>query len=205
LRFGIDDIHSVASDSLTDGGDDKKCDIVYINVDDGMVLVAQCYFATKQKPSAPSNKASDLATGLGWLFQAPLKEMPLRLAPAATELRKAIEADAVDALHIWYVHNLPESTNVNKELLTVQSTANAVLKLQYPGKTILVHALEVGATILESWYRDTLSPILVGDQFSLPTAGGFEISKATWKAFVTSVLHNSFTRFITSTVLDCSQ
>lgn len=29
LRFNIDDIVSVASDSLTDGGGDKKCDLIY--------------------------------------------------------------------------------------------------------------------------------------------------------------------------------
>lgn len=28
LRFGLDDIHSVAAESITDGSDDKKCDLI---------------------------------------------------------------------------------------------------------------------------------------------------------------------------------
>ena len=70
LRFNIDDIHSVASDSLTDGGDDKKCDLIYIDRDNGFAIVAQGYM--KQNPQesdlAPSNKASDLNTASAWIF-----------------------------------------------------------------------------------------------------------------------------------------
>ena len=38
LRFEITDIISVASDALTDGGDDKKCDLIYIDPDTGVAL-----------------------------------------------------------------------------------------------------------------------------------------------------------------------
>ena len=60
LRFEITDIISVASDALTDGGDDKKCDLIYIDPDTGVAVIAQGYM--KQSPAetdlAPSNKAS---------------------------------------------------------------------------------------------------------------------------------------------------
>lgn len=39
LRFGIDDIFDVAVDSLTDGSNDKKCDLIYIDKDLGIAVV----------------------------------------------------------------------------------------------------------------------------------------------------------------------
>ena len=201
LKFGLDDIESVAAESLTDGSDDKKCDIVYIAEDDGIAVVAQCYKAAVHKSEAPSNKAADLATALGWLLQAPVSELPERIKPSAVELRKAISAKRIDELHIWYVHNLPESDNVRRELLTVESTANAMLRVQHPGRTVSVRGLEVGSSVLEDWYHDTLSPILVSDDFTLSIEHGFEIKSTAWAAFVTTVparfLHDAYKKYST--------
>lgn len=33
MRFRIEDIHSIAAECLTDGPDDKGCDLIYINSD----------------------------------------------------------------------------------------------------------------------------------------------------------------------------
>lgn len=176
LKFGLDDIESVAAESLTDGSGDKKCDIVYIAEDEGIAVVVQCYRATTHKSEAPSNKAADLATALGWLLHAPLSELPERIKPSAIELRKAIDARQIDELHIWYVHNLRESENVRRELLTVESTVNAMLKVEYTGKHVSVRSLEVGSTVLEDWYHDTQSPILVSDEFAVPITHGFQVS-----------------------------
>ena len=38
LRYDIEDIISVASEALTDGSDDKKCDLIYIDRDSGFFL-----------------------------------------------------------------------------------------------------------------------------------------------------------------------
>jgi len=40
LRYDIEDIIAVASDALTDGSDDKKCDLIYIDHDSGFAVVA---------------------------------------------------------------------------------------------------------------------------------------------------------------------
>jgi len=64
LRFGLDDLDTVAADSLTDGSDDKKCDIIYIDPDEGHAVLAQCYYSTRTRSSAPANKASDLNTAV---------------------------------------------------------------------------------------------------------------------------------------------
>ena len=66
LRFEISDIISVASDALTDGGNDKKCDLIYVDQDTGVAVVAQGYMKQTPKEAnlAPGNKASDLNLSL---------------------------------------------------------------------------------------------------------------------------------------------
>src|SRR5664279_1665265 len=61
LRFSREDLGSVAADSITDGSDDKKCDMVYIDRDEGAAVIAQCYLSRSARGSAPANKASKTA------------------------------------------------------------------------------------------------------------------------------------------------
>lgn len=201
LKFGIEDLETVAADSITDGNDDKKCDIVYINKDDGIAVVLQCYLSTTEKKEAPANKASDLNTAISWLLQRPIDQLPERLISAAQELRDGINAGEIKKLHIWYVHNLPESINVENELITVEATANSALNTYFNGKRIDTKGLEVGRIKLEEWYTETQSPILVNDEFTIEVPKGYEITGPEWKAYVTAVparfLHRLFKRYKT--------
>lgn len=198
LRFSLDDIHSVAADSLTDGSDDKKCDLVFIDRDDAVAVVAQCYWSDRDKNAAPSNKASDLNTAVAWLLQREIAELPERLQSAAIELRAAISSGAIDRFEMWYVHNLPESKNVKDELSTVEATANAVLGSMHPGVRVAISSKEVGRTTLEKWYQETLSPILVSDELSIDVKNGFAVSASGWQAYVAAiparVLHKLYTK-----------
>jgi hypothetical protein len=187
LRFGLEDLDTVAANSLTDGSDDKKCDIVYVDRDEGHAVLAQCYYSTKPRQSAPANKASDLNTAVTWLLQRDNAELPERLRPVATELRQAIIDGSLQELHVWYVHNLPESRNVREELDSVEQSLDAALKSHFPGRKVRISALEVGSTVLDEWYAETQSPILVSDSFDLRIPAGFEIIGAKWKAYVTTV------------------
>ena len=187
LRFGLEDLDTVAANSLTDGSDDKKCDIVYVDPSEGYAVLAQCYCSSKARQSAPANKASDLNTAVGWLLQRPHAELPERLRPAAMELQQAIKDGALQDLHVWYIHNLPESDNVKQELVTVEHTINAALKNHFPGKKLRVNTLEVGTSTLDDWYGETQSPILVSDVFNIHIPAGFEVVGKKWKAYVTTV------------------
>lgn len=187
LRFGLEDLDTVAANSITDGSDDKKCDIVYIDPDEGHAVLAQCYCSQKPRQSAPANKASDLNTAVGWLLQRPHSDLPGRLRPIATELRQAIIDGSIQELHVWYLHNLPESENVSQELVTVEHTIDAALKSHFPGKKLRVSTLEVGTTTLDDWYGETQSPILVSDTFRIRIPAGFEVVGQKWKAYVTTV------------------
>jgi hypothetical protein len=133
LRFQIDDICSLAANALTDSNDDKKCDLIYVDTESGLAVVAQGY-ETKDstKASAPSNKASDLNTATTWLLSRDLNELPERLRAGAQELRQALHDNKLERLEFWYVHNLPESTNVKDELKSVEHTAKSALTTHFP-------------------------------------------------------------------------
>jgi len=187
LKYQIDDLHSTAAEIITDGSDDKKCDLIHIDIEEEVVIIAQCYKSSKQKPSAPANKASDLNTAIGWLLQRPLQEVPTRIRQLANELRSAIEDNQIRLLQFWYIHNLPESTNVANELRTVEATAKtALLNFKNSGK-IQISAQEIGRSRLKEWYSDTLSPILVSDTIEIEADGGFEVKGENWRAYVASI------------------
>ena len=112
LRYGIEDIDTLASESLTEGGDDKKTDLLYIDKERGIALIAQAYFSRSEKhKSAKANKASDLNTAITLLLNAPLEKIPPDLKSHASELRQVITDREINSLQIWYVHNLQESKN----------------------------------------------------------------------------------------------
>ncbi len=187
LRFAMDDLDSVAADSITDGSDDKKCDMIVINADEGIAIIAQCYVASQNRNAAPANKASDLNTAVAWLLQRPVDELPDRLRAQATDLRDAIEDGTITKIQAWYIHNLPESVNVENELETVEQTIKSATESCFGNARIKASAHEVGASTLEEWYLDTLSPILVSGRFEVPIENGFEASAADWSAYVTAV------------------
>lgn len=202
LKFNLEDLESVAADSITGGSDDKKADIVYINKEEKFAVIAQCYQSKKtQRKSAKANKASDLNTAIGWLLQREESDLPASLLSAARELRSAIGSDDIDTIHIWYVHNLPESENVEKELKTVEASAKAALHRKFSTKEIRVVALEVGQNKLTEWYQNSKTPILVNAEFTIEIEGGYEIKGPRWKAFATSIsaqfLHDTYKKYTT--------
>jgi len=201
LRFNIQDIITTASNSLTEGSNDKKADLVYIDVESGDAVIAQTYMCSDMsKKGAPSDKASDLNTAVSWLLNSPIDDLPPNLKSHAEELRQKIKEKAIRYLHLWYVHNLPESDNVNKELRTVEHTAKSALAANFSeNPDVQVQALEVGLSTLEDWYTSISTPILVADEFSLPIAGGFAIADVNWRAYVTAIpakwLHELFRKY----------
>ena len=189
LRFGIEDIGVVASNSLTEGSDDKKADLVYIDSEAGHAVIAQTYISQdRYKKEAPANKASDLNAAVSWLLSRPINGLPQGIKPHAEELRRVIEDKAIKTINIWYVHNLPESDNVKNELITVEHRARDAIRANFPTyANIEIQALEVGIYTLEEWYKSISTPILVSEEFTIPISGGFEISDTDWKAYVTSI------------------
>jgi hypothetical protein len=75
LKLGFDDVDTFASNSLTDGSNDKKCDLVAVVGDTQRVILAQGYMSTKNGVgAAPANKATDLNAGASWLLAGELAQ-----------------------------------------------------------------------------------------------------------------------------------
>lgn len=191
LHEDIDDLQLTANDALTDGANDKKCDLVYIDRDTGTVIVGQGYWSDSPKGKGPpANKASDLNTAAAWLLGGNFETMPDNLRTAAEQLDDAIRSNEVISITFWYVHNLEESANVDHELDKVRETASALLRTRYPDHSVdSVRVVQVGASTLEEWYLGTKAPILVTEELEvpLPPERGFPNTGSNWTAFSTSV------------------
>jgi hypothetical protein len=187
-RFRLDDIATVAANALTDGPDDKKCDLVFVDREGGIVIIAQGYESDKDKASAPANKASDLNTATSWLLSRPINELPEGLRSAAAELRSALTDGDIRTVQAWFVHNLPESENVNQELQTVENTLLAGIKQHFKDSEVdECRGVEVGINTLEEWYQALEAPILVTEEIDVPIPGSYEIKGDNWTAVVTTV------------------
>ena len=129
LRFDIEDIDSVAAEALTDGADDKKCDLIYVDRESGVAVVAQAYnrLNAKLEDLAKENKASDLNTAAAWVFTEELSEIPNTIKDAVLDLQDAIKKQEISTVYFWYVHNLDENRNpkIETEMRAVQAQVQA--------------------------------------------------------------------------------
>lgn len=192
LRFEISDIISVASDALTDGGNDKKCDLIYVDQDTGVAVVAQGYMkqTPKEADLAPGNKASDLNTAAAWVFAQNPDDVPEQIREQVRLLQASIENNSVSTIYFWYVHNLNEQNNpqIKEELTAMQASARALLKTLFPKNEVEIFAVEVGNETIEKWYNAASKQITVTDTLDVETPGvGFELTGDKWRAYVTAV------------------
>lgn len=144
LRFRIEDIDEIAATSLVDGYDDKKTDLVYIDDETGEAIIAQGFFATKDRSEAPSNKASDLNTAVTRLLTRNIKDLPDIPKSTTQELRQKIQDNTVKRITLWDFHNLPESQNVKDELKKAENTLASILSRHYTENIVESLSLEVG-------------------------------------------------------------
>ncbi|MBE9044337.1 AIPR family protein [Pleurocapsales cyanobacterium LEGE 10410] len=193
LCFNIEDIDTEASQSLVDGKNDKKCDLVYVNYERRVAVIAQSYWAeVPGKKAAKGNKASDLNTAVNWLFSCLNNAtIPENLRDAAIQLEDALttdEASRVNSIEIWYVHNCMESKNIAEELTRVGDGLKRCLNdSKFQGKQFNVIPIEVGLKKLDEWYRSRQSQISVDKTIEVPIKGGYKIGSEKWDAYCTAV------------------
>jgi hypothetical protein len=183
LKFDIEDIHTIAIDSITDGKNDRKCDMIYLDKENGNAIVAQSYFSDKVKRAAKKNKASDLNTAAGWILGRNLEDLPELIKPQVTDLRDALISGEINNLEFWYIHNCKENEEIASELKTVELTAKGYLKDLK--KDIKISASEIGINTVEKWYKYSKSTVLVNDKFTLSTLGGYITETEEWKVYST--------------------
>jgi hypothetical protein len=187
LQFGIEDLDAVGAESILGGPNDKKCDLVYFDPEEGRCVLAQCYVSQKSKSGAPSNKASDLNTAVTWLINTPIDSVPDRLRTAAAEVREAARNDTLRGLYIWFVHNVPESKNVAQEMAAVEHAALAAVRQLNGNSSARIIARELGAQSFARLYRESESPILVTGPIEFSVSAGFPLKGEEWSAYQTMV------------------
>lgn len=134
LKFGYDDLSTIGADAVVDGPDDKGCDVVYIDKEQRLAVIAQSYRSETPKNAARDGKAATLRQAMSYLFEVSVEAVPERLQASVGMLRSALGDGSIDQVYIWFVHNCPGSTNVEKELLAVSQTASSIISSRYPDK-----------------------------------------------------------------------
>jgi hypothetical protein len=189
LSLDLEDIHSVAATALTNGSDDKSCDVVYIDRDSRSMVLAQGYEASNvNQVQAPLTKATSLHQAVNWLFGATSENgVPQRLRSAWRELNEALADGAIENVEIWFVHNLPENRQIDEELQAVATAAYRIIAARYRVDDLSVTGIEIGRKALSDRYEGSRTPILVGEDFTIPVSGAFEESGENWSALCASI------------------
>lgn len=188
LRFGVEDLITVAADAITDGPDDKKIDIIYIDRSQKSAFVMQCYRSESNfDRQAPANKATDLHTAVSYALSVTEANLPERIRSQVVALREAIRDGAVDTLYIWYVHNRTENSDIAAELAQVEITAQGLLAKSFSEVSCKVFSQEIGRATLEDWYGKSSSQIIVTDEIEFQISDSFEKNGPSWKCLVASI------------------
>lgn len=190
LILGIEDAESFAAESLTDGGNDKSCDLVAVMRESGILVIAQAYAAVsphKRINFAPANKAADLNTAVTWLLEGKLDGLPSALRDAANEARDALSSGEIEEVQLWSVHNCREGDNVASEPNQARITAHALLSRMGIVQVPVVSSREIGHATINDLYQSTQLHVRVTDTISFNTKGGFEVSEESWSAYCTSI------------------
>ncbi len=189
LYLRLDDISDFAASAISEGPDDKKVDICYLDLNEKRAVIAQSYFAERwSKKSAPANKASDLNTAMAWLLSVGDDRIPAHLRTKAIDLRRALMHGDIDRLELLYIHNCQESANVDGELkAAAEATRDKVRSLIGDKPAPVITFKEFGVKTIEDLYKSRDSEILVDEWLSVPTSILAREDGAEWHAVLASV------------------
>ncbi len=191
LYANLPDYAEVASESITEGGDDKDCDLCLIDSEAGDAFIVQATASDDwNKPTASTNKADDLLTALSWLLTKPYSRIPESIRPKAIELQEALARKEVKHIHLLYVHNNQQSHDVKESLTTVANSAKTLLA----GYDVTVTSLEIGLPKLQHLYNSLTKQIVVEDRITFTVNGMLDEAGDGWEAVQTtiegSILHD---------------
>lgn len=178
------DKFQLGSESLTDGSNDKKIDFIRIDRDLNKIVFAQGYYATKKNESAPANKASDLNTAAAWLFSGETDKIPSPLKEIIIDCRDALTQGEIEQIDLLYVHNLPESVAVSRELTTA---ATHILSSLPSESDIKIIYKELGIENIEKLFAEIESSIVVMDKIECPSKILFSETGPQWKSHVLTI------------------
>ncbi len=186
-RFAIPDILGVATDILTEGDKDKKCDLLYVGREARTGVICQSYWAKGDKPNPPTNKAADLHTAASWVLNpVDTSSMGRQLLAARDELLDALANNDLDDLELWYVHNLSPFGDAGLELEQAATAAKSILATLGYGD-INVRGLQVTPDKVDEWLRSSDGRVVIHDRITVPCAQWVPETGDGWKGVYTTV------------------
>ena len=189
LFFGLDDVFNTLSPAITGGSDDAKTDILYVNREQGSIVLIQAYEAQTFKPSAKGNKGSDLNYAINILLNTEEEDIPEGIRPHVLEAREALNSGEISMVHVWYLHNLPESDQIKKQMTPIVSQTKTLLE-KYNKKDLIIdiNVKEVGLETLDIFYKSSKQAIIIDEIINFEgESRGFQVTHGDWDAFVTTV------------------
>ena len=187
-RFGLSDVVSLAPSILTDGRNDKKCDLLFVGRDHRTAVICQAYMATSAKDTPKVNKASDLNTAVSWILNPTDEdELGTELRAAREELLDAIANDDIDDLELWFCHNLAPSPDVQREVSQAAVVAKSILATHLHRPDINVRGVDVNPVVVDEWLRRNDSRVIIHDKIAVPTDTWIETDGDGWRGVVTTV------------------
>lgn len=187
LYLDYPDLNELASECLTDNGDDKKIDFIKLDLDNKKLVFAQGYYSDRKVDSAPANKASDLNTAAAWLISGNINDISGPLKEIIKNCREALSSGDIEQIDLLYVHNLPESVSVAKELKTVADHLSNVLPKD---KGIVVIPGELGLKEVEELFKEQSSQILLTEDIDCPAELKYEENGPDWSSIILTIPGN---------------
>lgn len=190
LYLKLEDIHEFAADAITEGPNDKKVDICYIDENESRAIIGQSYFSSMWgKTAAPANKASDLNTAVAWLLSSNENRIPPYLRTKAIELRKSLVNGAIKRIEILFFHNCFESRNVQDELIVATNAARDIVATLVGDREhpITVSYREFGIEKIEELFKSRDSDLLIDNWLDVPATSYVKEQGDNWEAILTTV------------------
>lgn len=183
LYLDIADLEQLASDNLTDKGNDHCIDFLRLDREQGVLYIVQGYYTEKVKENAPARKASDLNKSCAWMVSGGITGFPEDMRPTILDFRDALVNNDISHIEIIYLHNCGESKEVNEELTTVVSAFKQLLN----NPEIEVHHTQLGNVQLARLFINQAANIAVTAEVECPFSIKFEEQTTSWKSAVLTV------------------
>ncbi|EGQ7698427.1 AIPR family protein [Vibrio vulnificus] len=189
LFFGLDDVLNTLSSAVTGGSDDAKTDVLFVNREQSSIVLIQAYEAQTFKPSAKGNKGADLSYAVNVLLSTNEADIPKGIRPHVLDAREALKAGEINMIHVWYLHNLPESDQIKQQMSPIIEPAKALLaQYQTHDFQIDLNVKEIGLETLDVFYKSSKQAIIIDKEIPLcESSRGFQVTYADWDTFVTTV------------------
>ncbi len=201
LEIGTNDYDSLRRYSLLDHPQDRKIDFFYLNSETRRAIVAQGYVSEDWgRPAAPANKASDLNTAASWLLDRPIDAIPDEaVRKTAEELRDGLNSGEIETMEFIYVHNLPESVNVEEEILTLDASVKRRIRddTKWSQNEILVRVSEHGINTIAVLQEQLESTIRIDEEVILTSSTApQELYSGNWRATTATVSGDQFSALV---------